>query len=333
MESGGDHQTKGQTVMPQIPSRGTRGTVALYSVEIHFEVGGYLMNEDRSLGNRVVTALAANAFLLMFSISQFAASQAEGPRADLSPELALTILGVEESRLLPGGVPDDIAPNLLLPSGGTVLGSLAGSRGGSVVVSISGQEDLVLDEVVRLYLEDGWVPKYPEEVSSGFVSRDERSIRHTYCRDKVTVALDTGLDGNGDTLLRMRFGMQSRGRCARDNSRSARYGDMLPIPMLEAPEGIEVHGGGTGSSGPYASQSNAELETAMPARALLVHYAQQLDNLGWSTVASCSDGPLAVQSWSFTNDESEPRTGLLLIESGAKTTGATIKVRAERDSD
>ena len=246
-------------------------------------------------------------------------------------EVMLAFLGAEQEDLLLGAVPEDSATVVLVPPRGRVLGSLVGDESLIVLVESALGREEVSSWLDQTYRAASWMPIDFGRQRGGF-NPSPAEVPSQFCRDgaMVHVGIEEHADGSRlsyhyNSMRRMGMSCEAMQRNGMDRM------ERFEFPPLTAPEGAEQRYGGGRCSGSGGESIGTGLFTDLQAVEVLDHYSAQLAEAGWLSVASCWDGPVAMQAWYIEGEEDEPMSGMLLVERLGDR--VTIQLSASRASE
>jgi hypothetical protein len=116
-----------------------------------------------------------------------------------------------------------------------------------------------------------------------------------YCRDSATVTARMVPSPAGVSYLRVSYTRGSRPSCSLQDIPLPRRPEVLELPELPPPAGLQSgHAGSSASSNGISAEGELRGTSVTPA-ALLAHYARLLTAAGWTADVSASDSSSAVQ--------------------------------------
>jgi hypothetical protein len=200
-------------------------------------------------------------------------------------------------RLVQGSVPDDLKPNLYLPSGTRVLGSVVTGSSVLVLATSTAPPESLRTEYVRALAPRGWKAFEPMR-QGGFVdSGADRPL--IFCREnaQLEVVHSRRSSASIDLYLRYRDGW---GPCEHSRSAAFRAISEPELPTLHSPPGalgesrIRCSGRAPGRRSGMATSTM--ILASMTAEEVLRHYARQVESEGWRPAAA--SGPaIATGRW------------------------------------
>ncbi|MFL5563357.1 MAG: hypothetical protein ACJ79K_17970 [Gemmatimonadaceae bacterium] len=215
-----------------------------------------------------------------------------------------------------GSAPNGFPAAWLPPTPVTIAGGF-GRAGRSTVVLVYPASEADPAAAYATFLRGaGWTsPERPPE-RGGFVSSELARLDYAWlCRDSARVTV-LGVPGAsvGAKLVRASFYRDDTGSSCGGASRSfpVQQYDLL-FPTLVPPAGVQMRGGGGGSSGVDSRVDAARYRTTMAPSALIQHFAAQLEKAGWKTGALLTGDGLAVQSVEANDTKGRPWRGTLTV--------------------
>lgn len=242
--------------------------------------------------------------------------------------VVMRLLHIESpDQLMLGGVPEEVAERVPLPSDLRVVASVshcceAYSRH-RVVADSSLAEAELREALVDGLLGSGWKrpPSQQPETRSGFATRHEREDDLSFCgADDAYLSASITESNEGSTAIELSLQTgYEYSPCSREPVRRP-YGGMFDwaqdlVPVLEPPEGARSHGGGMGGSNEYAELS-AMVDTDLSADVLVDHYASQLAAAGWQADRAVATTRAAVADVGVITPEGESVVGILMAHCG-----------------
>jgi hypothetical protein len=190
--------------------------------------------------------------------------------------------------LLVGRVPPEIAPELPLPRGARVLGSVRHAWGVTVLATATAGPDSVREALARDMAARGWASA--AERGPGGLRPAPTLFPLALCRgDTAEVHVTTARRAGGPTDVRLDFRTGERLSCG------GRFGHPGPPDPAEMPEMPTLYappepGGATpaacarGERGGWGGQMSMSMDvpTDLSAKALLGYYTRQLEGAGWA---------------------------------------------------
>ncbi len=244
-------------------------------------------------------------------------------------ELAIRLLSNEDPvaravlkpRILVGRLPEEMPVEIPMPEGFSVVGSLVRSEPdphGDPTVEVVLDARMPAEQARDAYREQmsaaGWSePERRGPRGGGFGFRPVGATA-LLCRSDRGPALflsahEEQPDGrDAPTDFRLRLIMGSRhSPCAPEPYYEPEFERI--IPHLEPPLGsYQWPGGGGGGTGD--AYSTATLESDLDTAAIGAHYVAQLEEGGWSLSEEGRGGPQAWSTWSFTDEDGQPWSGV-----------------------
>jgi hypothetical protein len=236
-------------------------------------------------------------------------------------------------RLIPGAVPDDLAPNFYAPGGTRVLGTVILNSGAVVLATTNASADSVRAEYARALAPRGWkMWEARSRERGGFVERggfiggrSERPMVFCHDRAELHIAHRRRAAPPHDLQLEYR---EATGMCDEPmGPPSVRYVPMDEprFPTLESPEpppGRPTQrcfsqmgrrgGGGLSSLGTTVSTDLSPTE-------LLRHYGRQLEASGWTSPGRAATPAVASGMWTRTDSA---RVSQVILEVAERTPGS-----------
>lgn len=256
------------------------------------------------------TFRVARALLAMTAPAVAAAQQPAGAESD---ELTQAVLRYAfrgdggNVRLVPGRVPDDLAPNFYAPAGTRVLGTVVMGSGAIVLATTTARPDSLREEYTRALGPRGWKPVEERGRPGGFVpSGAERPL--VFCREGATlhVRYSRRFTAPHDLHLDYRDG----GMCdvpSREQVAFVAMNERPTFPTLYDPApatGMSTSRCRARISGRSMGSSMGTMTIVasnLAAADVLRHYAQQLEAAGWRTPGSGATPAIASGKWERTD--------------------------------
>lgn len=240
-------------------------------------------------------------------------------------ELALRLLSGEEPvgpgeepRLFAGEVPEDVAAEVPVPEGLTVVGGMVRSEAwrGEPETQVVLDAPVGAEEVLGAYREllgpRGWTEQVWPHEEGGFAFRPllERAV---FCRSRRGPALIVGAHARDGAPTDVKVVLIPAGRdtpCAPEERGPYPERHSVIPTLLPPPAAREYLGGMGGSYGPDSAESTATLRTDLAPEEVAAHYAAQLEGAGWRRGDEGSGGPLAWSTWETADEEGEVWAGV-----------------------
>lgn len=243
--------------------------------------------------------------------------------------------GPTSVELLVERLPDRLPPDLPVPAGATLLGSLVLWRHGrplsmEAVLDASDDPTGLLAAYEPKLTERGWT-RFEDfsPMRGGFVSGEQEAVRmyRQGAEGPVLVVGATRDDGNPSDV-RLRLDFEFSRRMSRGPRGLPPGADLMP--ELRPPAGVELTGqGGSGSDARWTSE--ATVQTDHPVAALEAHFAAQLAEAGWTRVAGTADD---VVGWSAGQLPGvEGWRGLLLVLATFGPSERSLTLRLEKNDE
>jgi hypothetical protein len=207
-------------------------------------------------------------------------------------------------RLVPGAVPDDLAPNFYAPAGTRVLGTVILNSGAVVLAATTASADSVRAEYERALAPRGWKTwEARGRARGGFVGGlserplvlcHDRAALHITHRRRATPPHDLQLEyREGSGMCDEPVGPASARVVAMDEPR---------FPTLQSPEpppGRPTQScySRVGRRGGSSMGTGTVVSTDLPPAELLRHYGRQLEAEGWSPPGRSGAPVAASATW------------------------------------
>jgi hypothetical protein len=241
--------------------------------------------------------------------------------------------GRVEARL--GALPEEWPAPVAVPPGSTVIGSVTHRRDSalaSMTVYLEGGPtgDLVRRHYAELLGTQGWAPFTPREPGgmAGFRSAMDRSFGVVFCRteqDPFYSIFSSAMAGATRTVVSWDAGLDHHPQRQPLGSYAAGGPLARLIPILDAPDGVPVQGGGGGGSESELYLS-ARAHTKMPVPDLATHYQGQLTRAGWTLRDEGGDPVVAWSRWKLAEDDYQAM--LVIAEPLAELRDLTLTIRS-----
>jgi hypothetical protein len=287
------------------------------------------------MGSWRPAAVAALAACMLHSTATLpAAQQPTSPSDELTAAILRYSFRYEggNARVLQARVPDDLAPNLYVPRGTKVLGSVVTGSAVLVLATTTAPPESLRAEYARALAPRGWQP-FEGMRRGGFIDNPAH-VPLIFCRDgaQLHIVHSRRASGSSDLYLHYR---ESPGPC--DQPRAVAFRGMSEpnFPTLYAPSGtpndsrMRCHaltGGRRGSTG-----TSTMVPATMAADEVLRHYSRQIEADGWRPAAG-RDGTVATGAW--TRPDSNGTRELLLHVREVGPSGARcfeVEMRVSND--
>lgn len=207
-------------------------------------------------------------------------------------------------RLVPGAVPDDLAPNFYVPAGTRVLGTVVSTSGAVVLAATNASADSLRAEYARALEPRGWKAwETRGRARGGFVgSVSEGPLLFCHERAQLQITHRRRATPPHDLELEYREG---GGMC--DEPMGPRSPQFVAIdeprfPTLRSPEPPPGRPTSTcfarsGRQGGSGMSTGTIVSTDLPAAELLQHYGRQLEASGWSPPGRAGSPAAASATW------------------------------------
>jgi hypothetical protein len=229
---------------------------------------------------------------------------------------------VSDPHVLFGQLPRELPPDIALPEGSRVLGTLIRGPGDATCVI---DVDLPAEQVLEFYRERmqvaGWQEsELPAQFRQGGFTHSglELGKRVTFCHGSRGPSLVVSAHSRGESGTDLRLVVDLSDRTCVQQARMHRMtrewmGKI--IPRLDPPSGVKQVMGGDIGGGNDSFYSNATLEASTPGdlTELAAHYATQLERAGWKGVEEGQCGPISWSAWTFQDEDKEAGRGFFFI--------------------
>lgn len=258
-------------------------------------------------------------------------------------EVVLKLLGIDSrEQLVLGRMPDEVAQMVSLPAAVDVVATTQHGDGDDFnnrIVATARMSKAELREALAASLQgNGWT-RPPERTSArrgGFVSSHSSDDWLAFCG-----ADDTHLNGwvksKGEALTSLTINLYRDRQISNCDDSWPGGHDALRqwteeiVPALEPPEGTSVIGA-SGGGGPRYREIEAHIDTELPARDLVDHYASQLVAAGWVAGDTATTSRAVVADVSFVGSEERAVVGFLLSHCGGQEPySCTVRLVIYRD--
>lgn len=225
---------------------------------------------------------------------------------------------VSDTLILIGGLPEDLPFPLAIPEDAVVLGSVVQEP--PFGITIIADTQLSAEEVTAFYAGalsgDDWQEATNYGPTGGFVTQPAQGATYCYGDDEASLNFSAMELPDGGTDLRLYIQIIEDGLYG--PCQQVPYEDPAAglIPLLIAPEGVQMQatgGGGGGGGASYEQSMTAVLLTDMSPRALAEHFAAQLVEAGWVLQVEDSGEGAAWSNWLVTDEDGDVWSGLLMI--------------------
>lgn len=230
---------------------------------------------------------------------------------------------VSNPHVLLGQLPKELPPDIPLPEGSRVLGTLI--RGPEYATSVL-DVDLPTEQVLDFYRERmqaaGWQEsELPKGLRpGGFTHTGFRlDTRATFCRSSRGPALAVIAQPRGDASTDLRLVIDLSGKSCSQQARISKMmgrtmGMQEMIPRLDPPPGgKQVPNGGGGGMDGFQMDATLYLDAPMDLARLAAHYATQLERAGWTRDTEEQSGPIALNTWTFRDEDNQPGQGFFFV--------------------
>lgn len=150
-----------------------------------------------------------------------------------------------------------------------------------------------------------------------------------YCRDSATVTARMAPSPAGASYLRVSYARGSRPSCSQQDTPIPRRPEVLELPELPPPAGLQSgHSGSSGSSNGISAEGELRGTSVTPA-AVLAHYARLLSAAGWTADVSAADSSSAVQLFGARDAGGRQWRGTLSVFATATGRNVTLVMNPE----
>lgn len=228
----------------------------------------------------------------------------------------------EDVQILVGELPANLPIALPLPQNASVIGSLVRlGHSAQIVLDV----DQSVKAVVAFYREQLVSASWREldsPIRFGGFSFPSEAANLIFCKSQRGPALTVTCNEITGALTEVRLNLQLDARHTPCAMVSMRGGPLMPpIPNLRTPAGARWRGGGSGGGGSDDWHSTVNLETDLDAAALIAHYNEQLQSVGWNLRDQGRSGSSAWSAWRFSDDQHNLWAGVLIILDSIGKTG------------
>ena len=213
-------------------------------------------------------------------------------------------------------MPPDLPAEIAAPEEARVIASVQEPKTYTQIIL---DADLTAEQVSSFYAQNlpdsGWGPA-PQGTQGGFIGSGDFPAR--YCLNGDDAYLEVwAVDVPGEpTDVRLNLYVDSAGSFCQERGPGTLDDGMRLIPSLQAPAGVQMLGGGSGSSGDGSAYVSTDLETELSAKELLEHYNTQLLAARWE-LANQGDTPVVAWStWSLRDEDGNQWGGTLFVMEG-----------------
>lgn len=241
-------------------------------------------------------------------------------------ELLLAFLGVEEEDLLIGSMPEGAERLILRPPNGNLVGSLRYDKSLSVIFESDLERKEAAAWIGRAYAAEEWVAIDYGRFQGGF-NPSPVELPTQFCREGEMVMVTVQEYRQGSRLTYHHSADRRMGASCEAMQQRTSPMRGFEFPQLVAPEGSDQQGA-THCAGSNESAIGTGLLTELSALEVMDHYSSQLAEVGWLPVASCWDGPVAVQVWQIEGGD-EPAGGMLVVNKRANLTSVLLSAAQE----
>ena len=233
-----------------------------------------------------------------------------GPSFSLSPGGSTQIM-IE-------GIPDNLDPEVTIPDGSRIIGSITRESPEDKEVEIILDMDLSAEEVISFYdhdlIQKGWRNTH-EAPPRGFGSQSRSWGAFCYGEEDAVLQVWARETPGGITEVRVNIQTPDRWQLCRG---LARHSDPVQemMPLLLAPVETFIHSGssGTGVGEGYIA---ATMTTTLSVRELAAHYDEQFEEAGWIMLgrehAEGGGDSVAWSSWLRTDEHNDEWSGVLWV--------------------
>jgi hypothetical protein len=206
------------------------------------------------------------------------------------------------ARLIPGQVPDDLAPNFHAPPGTRILGTVITNAGAVVFASTTTPAESLRAEYLRALGPRGW--KAPETMSRsrGFVPSPS-DLPVLLCRGESQLHVQHTHRAAGTLDLQLEY-RDGSGMCESMSAPVVRFqrDDGPQFPTLyapAAPAGMSMANCSSrfGRRGGSSMSTSTIVPTDLSAVDLLRHYGRQLETAGWRAPTPSAGPPFVTGTW------------------------------------
>ena len=271
-----------------------------------------------------------------------------GPKAgdpqDMIPrELAIALLsyspGMAPTDIRVGKAPDDIPPELV-PPGLQVLGSMTQFENSVIVLAAPQTPDSAVALLEAALLGSGWTkPPVPQSrPRTGFVPANDFSGGYDppqiVCHGDAFASFSSAYRRSGGSIVKISYNRGSRFSACKtqpDVNVTRSSVDEPPIPMLRAPEGSMMSGGGGMMGfGNGNTMISTQLSTKLKPAEVVAHYDKQMIAAGWTSLSAGAADNVAVHNYRKTDDKAHVWTAILLSIIGPDEKAQDVSLRLSR---
>lgn len=216
-----------------------------------------------------------------------------------------------------------------MPEDGRVFGSAIERRDGElsavqVIVDVDRPRTDAAENYVRQLRSAGWTePDFGGR--SGFISSTGGPPRMLRKGDQGPMLMISSVARTaGEVELRLRLDFLMPRRVPRGPHHRPEPMDLMPV--LYAPEGVVMEGGGGGGSD-HDWSSNASAQTAMPVADLESFFADQLLRAGWTRLAGDSSQTIAWSSWTVSGRDEWRAISIVVAAPDADERWLSVRMR------
>jgi hypothetical protein len=234
------------------------------------------------------------ALLVLAAAAPLSAQDASAPHPAPLPVSLVTALfsssqPVGRGTVYTVGEPPAGWPMELWPPGSAALG---GMRDGRMLVAVfSDTTRRPLASYLTLLRNAGFTQPTPR--GNGFMSSG--GPVSWYCRDSATATARKAPSPGGTSYLRVSYAPGSRPSCSMQDAPLPRRPEVLELPELPPPTGLQAGHAGSSASSTGISAEGELRGTSVTPVATLAHYARLLTAAGWTAEVSAADSSSAVQ--------------------------------------
>ncbi|MGH7723428.1 MAG: hypothetical protein ACRENL_11470 [Candidatus Dormibacteria bacterium] len=240
--------------------------------------------------------------------------------------------GPTSAQLFVEQLPDAFPPDLPLPHGGRLLGSLLKTLGGrpatiDAILDVDGDPATLLGAYEAELKSGGWNDfEGFGPPQGGFISGDRgdgRALRRGAEGPVLMVSAVAREDQPSDVRVKVDWETFRR---PQQQPHPGPPGAGL-LPPLRLPPGVVMRGAsGSGGGGYWSSDATVHTERSVPE--LEAHFAMQLAHAGWTRTAGGADDAVGWSAWRVPG--SEGWRGLLIVLAPFGATERNLTLRAQR---
>jgi len=210
------------------------------------------------------------------------------------------------ARVVPGRVPDDLAPNFYAPPGTRVLGTIVAGSSAVVLAATQLPSDSLRAEYARVLEPRGWKPWEPWG-RGGFVA-SIADAPLVFCREDVSLHIMHRRRPAPPHDLQLEY-REGGAMCERPFAERAEFMriEQPRFPTLRSPEPPpgrptqRCYSRGSARRGSGSIGTGTTVSTDLPPAELLQYYARQLEAAGWSPPGRGVSPPMVGGTWTRTD--------------------------------